>query len=100
MRIIRSRTIRAIAEKLAKLIKINTFHTTLFAYFLEKLRSTADGDGSLLDHVTLIYGAGMSDSNAHDPHNLPILLVGGGAASSRAAATFGIPKARRWRTCT
>ena len=41
-----------------------------------KLRSTADGDGTLLDHVTLIYGAGMSDGNAHDPHNLPILLVG------------------------
>jgi hypothetical protein len=65
-------------EKLAKLLKINTFHTTLFGYFLEKLRSTPDGDGTLLDHVTIIYGAGMSDSNAHDPHNLPILLVGGG----------------------
>jgi hypothetical protein len=65
-------------EKLAKLLKINTFHTTLFAYFLDKLKSTPDGDGTLLDHVTLIYGAGMSDSNAHDPHNLPILVAGGG----------------------
>ena len=63
-------------DKLAKLLKINTFHTTLFAYFLDKLRSTADGDGTLLDHVTLLDGAGMSDGNAHDPHNLPILLVG------------------------
>jgi hypothetical protein len=65
--------------RLAKLVKINTYHITLFASFLEKLRSTPDGDGSLLDHVMIVYGAGMSDSNAHDPKNLPILLAGGGA---------------------
>jgi hypothetical protein len=68
-------------EKLAKLAKINTFHTALFAYYLEKLRSTPDGDGSLLDHLTLIYGAGMSDSNQHSPENLPVLLLGGGAGT-------------------
>jgi hypothetical protein len=66
-------------EKIAKLAKINQYHATFFAYFLEKLHSTPDGDGSLLDHSTIVYGAGMSDSNAHDPTNLPILLVGGGA---------------------
>ena len=66
-------------EKLAKLTKINTYHATQFAYYLDRLRSTRDGDGSLLDHVTIVYGAGMSDSNAHSPLNLPILLVGGGA---------------------
>ena len=65
-------------EKLAKMVKINVYHATLFAYYLDKLRATPDGDGTLLDHVTIIYGGGMSDSNAHDPHNLPILLVGGG----------------------
>jgi hypothetical protein len=65
--------------RLAKLAKINTYHVSLFASFLEKLRTTPDGDGSLLDHVMLVYGAGMSDSNAHDPRNLPILLAGGGA---------------------
>ena len=64
--------------RLAKLAKINTYHVTLFASFLEKLRSTPDGDGSLLDHAMIVYGAGMSDSNAHDPKNLPILLAGGG----------------------
>jgi len=64
-------------EKLAAMAKINVYHASLFAYYLEKLRSTRDGDGSLLDHVLLIYGAGMSDSNAHDPNNLPIVLVGG-----------------------
>lgn len=64
--------------RLAKLAKINAYHVTLFASFLEKLKSTPDGDGSLLDHAMIVYGAGMSDSNAHDPKNLPILLAGGG----------------------
>jgi hypothetical protein len=68
-----------IPERIATLSKINTFHVTLFAYYLEKLRSTPDGDGSLLDHVMIMYGAGISDSNAHKHDNLPILLVGGGA---------------------
>ena len=64
--------------KLAKLAKINTYHITLFTRLLEKLRSTPDGDGSLLDHSMIIYGAGMSNGNAHDPRNLPILVLGGG----------------------
>ena len=64
---------------LAKLVKVNTYHISLFAKFLNKLRSTPDGDGSLLDHVTIIYGSGMSDGNAHDPLNLPVLVAGGGA---------------------
>lgn len=65
--------------KLASLAKINTHHTSLFAYYLEKLRATPDGEGSLLDHVMIIYGAGMADSNLHAPSGLPILLAGGGA---------------------
>ena len=77
-------------EKIAQLAKINTYHTTLFAYYLEKLQSTADGDGSLLDHLLLLYGSGISDSNRHDPDNLPLLVVGG-PIRSRAAATSGIP---------
>jgi hypothetical protein len=63
--------------KIATVAKINTFHMTLFSYYLEKLRATPDGDGSLLDHLLLLYGSGMSDSNAHSPNNLPILLLGG-----------------------
>ena len=66
-------------DKVAKVAKINAYHVKQFAYLLDRLRSTRDGDGSLLDHVTMIYGAGMSDSNAHDPHNIPLLLAGGGA---------------------
>ena len=65
--------------RLAKLAKINTYHVSLFAGFLNKLQATPDGDGSLLDHAMIVYGAGMSDSNAHDPKNLPILLAGGGS---------------------
>ena len=66
-----------------KLAKINTFHVSLFGYYLEKLRSTPDGDGSLLDHMVILYGAGMSDSNAHARINLPLLLVGGGGDQVR-----------------
>ena len=66
-------------ENLHKLVAINTFHTTLFAYYLGRLRATPDGDGSLLDHAMLIYGSGMSDSDSHDLGNLPILLAGRGA---------------------
>ena len=65
--------------KIASMATVNTYHTTLLAYYLEKLNATADGDGSLLDHLVLMYGAGMSNSNAHDYHNLPVLFAGGGA---------------------
>lgn len=65
-------------ESLAKLAKIDAYNVSLFAYFVEKLRSTPDGDGSLLDHCMIMYGAGMSDGNLHDPKNLPMLLLGGG----------------------
>ncbi len=79
-------------EKLANLAKINTYHTTIFAYFLNKLRSTPDGDGTLLDHVTLVYGAGMSDGNAHDPTNLPVLLFGDRPGTMKAGQHIRFPK--------
>jgi hypothetical protein len=65
--------------KVALMAKVNTYHVSLFAYYLERLRSTREGNGTLLDNVMLMYGGGMSDSNSHDPRNLPILLVGGPA---------------------
>lgn len=68
-------------EKVAKTAKINAYHVKMFAYLLEKLRSTPDGDGTLLDHVTIIYGAGIADSNSHAPVNIPFLLAGGGAGN-------------------
>ena len=63
-------------SKIAQLAKLNTYHVSLFASYLEKLRSTADGDGSLLDHTLMMYGAGMADSNTHDSMNLPMMLIG------------------------
>jgi hypothetical protein len=78
--------------RLAKLAKINAYHIELFAGFLKKLQSTPDGDGSLLDHVMIVYGAGMSDSNSHDPKNLPILLAGGGAGRLKGGAHLRFPK--------
>ncbi|HET9271408.1 MAG TPA: DUF1552 domain-containing protein [Vicinamibacterales bacterium] len=66
-------------EKIAKVAKINAYHVQLYSYLLEKLRATPDGDGSLLDHVTLMYGTGLSDCNAHSVTNVPVVLTGGGA---------------------
>ena len=65
-------------KSIESLIQINTFHVKLFVYLLERLRSTADGDGSLLDHTLLLYGSGLSDGNLHTTENLPLLLAGGG----------------------
>jgi hypothetical protein len=64
-------------EKLAKVAKINAFHVSLFAYFLEKLKATPDGDGSLLDHSLYLFGSGMGNPDKHDHVNLPIVVAGG-----------------------
>ena len=68
-----------------KVAKINEFHLTLFSHFLEKARATQDGDGSLLDNMVMIYGAGMSDSNRHDNKGLPLALLGGGSGQLKPA---------------
>ncbi len=67
-----------------KIAKINEYHLSLFAYFLEKARATPDGDGNLLDNMMVLYGAGMSDSNRHDNKGLPLVLVGGGGGKLHA----------------
>ena len=66
------------SEKIEKTIKINIFHTKMLAYYLDKLRTTSDGDGSLLDHSMIMYGAALSDANLHLYTDLPLLLVAGG----------------------
>lgn len=68
-------------DSLAKLAKIQAYHAGVFAYYLDRLQSTPDGDGSLLDHLMLIYGGGLSDSQVHSAENLPIVLFGGGAGT-------------------
>ena len=70
-----------VPELIAHLSKINRYHTELFSQYLAKLRATPDGEGSLLDHMTILYGSGISNSNRHSGDNLPILVVGGGAGT-------------------
>ena len=65
-------------EAVEKCCRINEFHMQLFAHLVEKMRATPDGDGTLLDHAMLLYGASMGDGNLHVPHNLPVALIGGG----------------------
>jgi len=65
-------------EKLAKYAKIATYQIVKFAEFLEKLKATKEGDGTLLDHAVLYWGSGMSNGNKHDRDNPPAVIVGGG----------------------
>ena len=68
-----------VPEIVAHMSRINRYHAQLFAGYLAKLRATPDGDGSLLDHMTILYGSGISNSTRHAGDNLPLLLAGGGA---------------------
>ena len=79
-------------EKLAQLAKINTYHVSLFTHFLDELANTPDGDGSLLDHSLLMYGASLSDSNKHSHFDLPLLLVGGGAGQLKGGRHLQYPR--------
>jgi hypothetical protein len=63
---------------IAKVVKINTYHVELFGKFLDKLKNTPDGDGSLFDHTLLFYGGGMGNPNQHNSDPLPLLATGGG----------------------
>jgi hypothetical protein len=72
------------AEKQAELVKLNVYHVGMFEKFLARLKATPDGDGSILDSSMILFGSGMSESNNHDPTDLPTLLVGGfGGRGSR-----------------
>jgi hypothetical protein len=68
-------------EKIARMAKINHFHVSLFADFLQKLQAIPEGDGSLLDNVLYLYGSGMGNPNVHDHTNLPIIVAGGAAGN-------------------
>jgi hypothetical protein len=73
-------------------VKIDRLHVEMFAYLVDKLRSTPDGDGSLLDHSVLVYGSGISDGNAHTHHDLPIVVVGGGNRQLKGGRHIRYPK--------
>jgi hypothetical protein len=66
-----------VPDNISRFAILNTYHVALFAYFLDKLKSTPDGDGTLLDHSLVMYGSGMSDGNQHNHTDLPVLLAGG-----------------------
>ena len=68
-------------EKKAKIAKINRFHMTQFAYFIEKLKSIREGEGSLLDNSMIVYGSGLGDGNRHNHNDLPVLLAGRGGGT-------------------
>jgi hypothetical protein len=79
-------------EKMEKCAKIQTYHVKLFADYLEKLRSTPDGDGSLLDHVILLYGGGISHSDRHTHGPLPTLVLGGGSGTIKGGRHLVYPE--------
>jgi len=72
--------------------QINIYHAKLFAYFLEKMRSTTDGDGSLLDHSMIVYGSGMGDGDLHTQQKMPILIMGGGAGQIQGGRHIRYPE--------
>jgi hypothetical protein len=80
-----------IPELIEKMSRINTYHAKLFSQYLAKLKATPDGDGSLLDHMTILYGAGLSNSNGHSGENLPQMLVGGSAGKIKGGRHLKFP---------
>jgi hypothetical protein len=71
------------ADKIAKVVRIETLQSELLAYYVEKLRATRDGDGSVLDHMILTFGSGISDGNVHSVRNLPLIVFGQGDGGIR-----------------
>ncbi len=80
-------------EKLSALVKINTWQIGLFGKFLQRLKDTPDGDGSLLDHSVILWGSGMSDSNSHSAIDVPLLLAGKGAGRLKGDRHIAAPRA-------
>jgi len=79
-------------EWIEKVTKINCFHLEQFAYFVNKLKSTPDGDGTLLDRMMVVYGSGLSDGNQHTHNELPVVLAGAGNGALRPGRHVRYPK--------
>jgi hypothetical protein len=73
-------------------VKINHLHAQTFAYLLQKMQSTPDGDGTLLDHSMILYGSSISDGNAHTHHDLPLVLAGGCCGQIKGGRHLRFPK--------
>lgn len=78
--------------KKARLVKIQRYHTDVFAKFLTKLSKMPDGDGSMLDHSLMLYGSNMSNSNAHNQYPLPTTIIGGGCGKIRGGQHIAFPE--------
>ena len=79
------------AAKLERLARVQLYHNRAFARFVQKLKDTPDGDGSMLDHSLLVYGSNMSNSNAHDHFPLPNLVLGGAAGKMKGGRHLRYP---------
>jgi hypothetical protein len=80
------------ADKMERVQKINTYHARLFGYYLDRLASTPDGDGTLLDHTLILYGGCISDGNLHSHSPLPILLAGGATGQLAGGRHIVVPQ--------
>jgi len=83
---------RNLPDNIEKLSKINTFHTGLFAYFLDRLKKTKEGGASLLDQCMVVYGSAICDGNSHSHTNLPVLLAGSGGRKIKPGRAIVYPK--------
>jgi hypothetical protein len=83
---------RNLPENHEKLSKINTFHAGLFAYFLDRLKKTKEGDGTLMDRCMVVYGSAICDGNSHSHTNLPVILAGRGAGRLKPGRHIVYPK--------
>ena len=79
------------AEKIENVAKIDALLVKNFAYLLERLKATPDGEGNLLDHSIIVYGSGTGDGNRHTHHDLPVALVGGGAGQIKGGRHMRFP---------
>ena len=79
-------------EMIEKVARINTFHVQQLAYFVNKLATTPDGDGTLLDHMMLVYGSGLADGNRHEHNDLPCVIIGGGNGTLKSGRHVLYPK--------
>lgn len=83
---------RNLADNIDKLTKINTFHVSLFAYFIDRLKNTKDGDASLLDRSMIVYGSAINDGNSHSHYDLPVILAGRGNGQLKPGRHLVAPK--------
>ena len=79
-------------SRLEQLQKINTFHVSEVAHFLDRLKATPDGDGTLLDNTLVLYGSAMSNSNVHNHGPLPVLVAGGAAGKLKGGRHLSYPE--------